>query len=355
MQRLPVPQPETPQSGGSESEEEGSHSGWRVVDCDPCDWPEDSGNRGPALLCCMLSFLTLVGLVAALSLDQVPPLHWGVRYNKFVKSADIDSVFGPGRYLVGPMRQFLLFPSSVRTIEFTDQPIQTDGQRFEPLHTRTNDGLGLHLQISLQYRLRRDDVGLLYRRFNLAYEQVFVSALREKLIQTASQYNARDLWFKRADFGTFMQSTINNSLWQLHAECWGLQVLIVDLPDNFEKSITETQVQKQLMRTREMEQQSKTIHAMTNVIEADFGKQVRTIIAQGQANYTLITKSAHAEAQQHKIDAEAAVMNQALYTLGLISEDLVLYQRYGAIDDLNDSRLFYGFVGAAPMLVSASQ
>ncbi|CAK9118335.1 unnamed protein product [Durusdinium trenchii] len=77
----------------------------------------------------------------------------------------------------------------VRHIEFSNiDRIKAAGLRYAPLHTRTKEGLGLHLQVSLQYRLIPQNLSALYSEFNQNYEQVFVSSVRDVLIKAASEY-----------------------------------------------------------------------------------------------------------------------------------------------------------------------
>jgi len=327
------------------------------VACQDCDWPGEGSKclDNPICLIALLAVLILAAVAAWLSLDAVPPLNTGIRYNHFSKSADTSRTYGPGRYFVGPFCKFLLFPSDTQNIEFLHSTgLATEGQRYDPLHTRTKDGLGLHLQVSLQYQLQTAKLGRLYEKFNLQYQDVYVSTVRDTLIRAASEFSAQQLWKERPHFGNHMQAMVNQALQGLYAECWGLQLLLVDLPDSFEYTITQTQVQNQLMRTKEMEQVTRTIEAETGTIQSDYAKQEQVILADGHANYTVTTKEAHAHAQQNRIDNEAGVMHNISFELGFIGEDLVYYQRYGALDDLEDSRLFYGFGGAAPMLVSSS-
>mmetsp|Transcript_133146 Transcript_133146/g.231385 ORF Transcript_133146/g.231385 Transcript_133146/m.231385 type:complete len:315 (+) Transcript_133146:126-1070(+) len=298
--------------------------------------------------------LALIGILAIISLGAVPPLHYGIKYNSFTKSADTDALYEPGRYPIGPWNSFLLFPSNVHTIEFTNEPrLKRAGTRYEPLHTRTKEGLGLYLQVSLQYRLVKEKVGALYSEFNMNYETVFLSSLRDVLIKAASEYEAAQLWGERDEFGNNMQEMVNLELNKMYAECWGLQLMIIDLPDMFEDSIVHTQVQKQAVRTRQNEQISTQIHAETTVIEAEYGRQVKVILAEGQANYTYTTKMAQAKAQKKRIDTESDVLGDVRKELDLDSEGLVLYQKYNALDDLSEAGVFYGFEEGSKVLVQA--
>lgn len=308
--------------------------------------------ENPAILAGSLGALLLIGVVAVMSLGTVPPLHMGIRYNGFSKAADTTTIYSPGRYLIGPFNKFMLFPATVQSIEFADlMQLPVMGTRYEPLHTRTKDGLGLHLQVALQYRLNPDDLGKLYSEFNMNYEPVITSSVRDTLIRAASEYEATKLWEERQQFGDRMQDMVNKELKKAYASCWGLQLLLIDLPDVFEHRIVVTQIQKQSMFIKEQEQLSTQIKAETDVIQAEYDRQVKVLMAGGQANYTLTTKEAQAEATKRKIAVESGVLAGVKTDLGLSPDGLVTYQRYGALDDLESASVYYGFVGPSSVML----
>eukprot|EP00929_Paragymnodinium_shiwhaense_P072453 TRINITY_DN36776_c0_g1_i1.p1 TRINITY_DN36776_c0_g1~~TRINITY_DN36776_c0_g1_i1.p1 ORF type:complete len:384 (+),score=82.43 TRINITY_DN36776_c0_g1_i1:84-1235(+) len=288
--------------------------------------------------------LAFFAAVVAFSVHAVAPLTYGVRYNFFYKSADTDNVFGPGRYLIGPWSTFLVFPSSVQTVEFTSEPmLDKGGVRYPSLHTRTREGLALHLQVSLQYQLEEDKVPKLYAEFNQNYEQVYISIIRDTLIRTAADYEAIQLWENRRLVGDRMQTLVNESLSKVYARCWGLQLMVIDLPIKFENSIVATQVQSQKVSTEQFAQQATQVQAKTKVIEAEFARRVKVIKAGGHANFTVVTKTARAQAKQKVLDTEAQVLETVRKQLGLKAPDLVEYQRFSAMKVMEDATLFYGF------------
>merc|ERR1712014_6651 len=148
-----------------------------------------------------------------------------------------------------------------------------------------------------------------------------------------------------------MQSLVDKELRNMYAECWGLQLMVIDLPDLFENSIVHTQVQKQSVRTRQNEQMSARIHAETTVIKAEYDRKIKVLMAEGHANYTFTTKQAQAHAQQARIDAESEILAQVQKHLKLDAEGLVLYQKYGAVDLLDQSNLFFGFGDASQVMI----
>lgn len=299
-----------------------------------------------------LCITLLLGLLATTSLGAVPPLHYAIRYNAFTKAAATESIYGPGRYVIGPFNSFLLFPSSVQNLEFiSDSGLRPSGKRYDSLHTRTKEGLGLHLQLSLQYRLQKENIGKLYTEFNVRYQSVFTSGARDTLVKAASEYNAEDLWARRKEFGERMQQMVAEQLNKTYADCWNLQLTSIDLPDSFEDSLTRTQVQEQTMLLRQKQQISTKIRAETSVIQAQYDRQVKVTLAAGQANYTVQTQHAEAEARQLRIDTESGILELLQNTLELSTDDLVTYQRYGALDQLPEARVLYGFAGSQQLLI----
>jgi len=186
------------------------------------------------------------------------------------------------------------------------------------------------------------------------YEQVFTSTVRDVLIKAASEYEGWKFWSERDEFSHTMQQMLNKSLSRTYAEIWSLQLLVIDLPDSYEKSIVSTQVQKQLMLQREKEQQSTQVRAHTNVIEAEYSRKVKVILSQARANASLTRLSASALAQKRTIEVESGILGSIGKALELSPDLLVLYQKYSAFDSLPDSNLFFGFGTGSNLLVQAS-
>eukprot|EP00435_Cladocopium_sp_Y103_P026668 s633_g6.t1 len=201
-----------------------------------------------------LGFVVLV-VLALFSLQAVPNLHYGIRYNTAGKWADVDNVYTAGRYLIGPWNTFVLFPSVVQNVEFSNTfGLAASGHRYPALHTRTKEGLALNLEVSLQYRLKQEQVGKLYTEFNVDFQNFFVSTIRESVIKVAADYEAYQLWDQRKEVGNQMQREVNAVLNRTYAECWGLQLLDIALPKAFDQSIVQTQVQNQAISTEKFAQ-----------------------------------------------------------------------------------------------------
>ena len=92
---------------------------------------------------------TIVGYFI-LAFDSVGYNQYGLNQNNLTQEIE-DKVYEKGLYQIGVVNRFIKFPKTVQTIEFYDE---------YPLDSRTQDGLLIYIQLSFQYRLRKDSIGL---------------------------------------------------------------------------------------------------------------------------------------------------------------------------------------------------
>lgn len=247
---------------------------------------------------------------------------------------------------------FVIFPATVRTIEFSDRPWQHTSRK---LHTRTKEGLGLHLSISFQYQLIPEDIPKLYALTNSNYESLFTRIARDQLLEAAAVYEGPQYWLQRKEIGQHMMRLVDGQLKNSYATLWGLQLLLIDLPDQFEHSITMTQVQKQMTKTRENEQVAAGIRADIEVMGADYNRQIKIIQAGADANYTLNTKLAEAEAAKRKIDAEAEALAYTRKELKLTGMGAVEYQQLTAYAGLENATFLANVLGTTPVISAGAK
>jgi len=239
------------------------------------------------------------------------------------------------------------FPATVQTIEFSDR---VGLRTSEPLHTRTKEGLGLHLSISFQYLLEKESIPKLYALTNIQYEGLFTRIARDQLLEAAAEYEGPQYWMQRRSIGAHMRTLVDHKLKESFSSLWGLQLLVIDLPDRYEKSITMTQVQNQIIKTRRSQQVAASIRADTEVVKAGFTRDIEVVRADAQANFTLETKLAQAEAARRKIAAEAEAIGYARGKLGLSPEGAVEYQEMSAYGQLENATFLANVPNVMPMM-----
>jgi regulator of protease activity HflC (stomatin/prohibitin superfamily) len=296
-----------------------------------------------------LAVVVLVaGVLVMMSLDQVEQNQFGLVFNWVTKSIG-TKVYHGGTHFIGFWNTFVTFPATVMTIEFSTR---VGLRTSEALHTRTKEGLGLHLSIAFQYKLNPSEIPQLYALTNDMYESLYTRIARDQLLEAASEYEGPQYWLERKTIGDHMRRLVDGELARSHAELWGLQLLVIDLPDQYEMSITMTQVQQQMVRTRRNEQIAASIRADTEVLQASFRNKIQVVQASADANYTLITKLADAEAEKRKISAEAEILGYARDKMKLTALGAVEYQQLSAYAGLENAT-FLANVMPTPVINSA--
>lgn len=295
--------------------------------------------------CAVCAFLVPTVLLLS-SLDAVEQNEYGLIYNWVTKKIG-SKVYHGGTHLVGFWNKFVVFPATVQTIEFSDR---IGYRTSESLHTRTKEGLGLHLSISFQYRLEQEKLPELFALTNVMYEGLFTRIARDQMLEAASEYEGPQYWLQRQDIGDHMRRLVDAKLRESYASLWGLQLLVIDLPDRYEQSITETQVQQQIIKTRTNQQVAAGIRADTDVIKAQYMRDIQVVQAGAQANYTLVTKLAEAEAARRKIAAEGEALGYVRRKLSLTAPAAVQFQELSAYSGLTNASFLANLPGALPVI-----
>lgn len=290
-----------------------------------------------------------VGLLLFSSIGQVDQNEYGLIMNWVTKKIG-DKVYHGGTHMIGFWNTFVVFPATIQTIEFSERPWM---HTSTSLHTRTKEGLGLHLSISFQYKLNPEEIPQLYALTNFNYEGLFTRVARDQLLEAASEYEGPQYWQNRKVIGDHMRRLVDQQLRESYASLWGLQLLVIDLPDQYEMSITMTQVQQQMAKTRTNEQVAAGIRADTEVMNADYDKQIKVIQAGADASYVLKTKLAKAEAAKRRISAEADALAYTRKELKLSAAGAVEYQQLGAYALLENATFLANVLGTTPVVNAA--
>jgi len=289
----------------------------------------------------------VIVVLGSLSLDYVEQNEYGLVYNWITKTIG-KRVYHGGTHPIGFWNKFVVFPATVQSIEFSNRrwPLANS----PTLQTRTKEGLALHLSISFQYTLDPERLPQLYALTNVAYEALFARIARDQLMEAGAEYEGPQYWLHRHEVGALMNTRVGQALQKTCATLWGLQLLVIDLPDRYEQAITLTQVQQQIIKTRRNEQYAASIRADTDVLKADFDRQILVVQASAQANYTVATKLAQASAVGRKIAAEAEALKYVTAKLHLSPEGAVQYQQLNALGNLPNATFLANLPQARAMV-----
>ena len=189
-------------------------------------------------VCCgTLTALSLTAVILmACSFSAVEPTEYGILYSSLHKSIDSQHVQESGLQFVGPFTKIIKFPRTHQVIEFSDYKSADQ----HSLATRTAEGLELKLHVSFQYKLIKDEIPQLYQLAGEDYPALFTRIAADVILQQAGNYPAPDYWKDRSKIGRELEEGLRNALQKAHANCTGLMLLKIEMPEVYEDSIVNT-------------------------------------------------------------------------------------------------------------------
>jgi len=311
---------------------------------------------GLVCLCCCSSILVFFMMFAVAicgAFRQLGQFKFGLVRNKWNGIVDLDTVYTPGRYFIGVWRDFLEFPSTLQTIEFSREAPEDGVMFLSPLKCRDMVGNQAFIHVAVQFQLRPETLGKLYYEMKMAYEDILIAELRAALLETANSFRINRMWEDFSSIQTMMFDSCKRVLSKRYVECWGLQLGEVYLDPKWEKKLVATQVMKQKARTIQASKAAAEIRAETLVVMAAYTRQITEIKAAGDAGVINITQSAVAEAAYKRALVDADILSEVQNeTAGtgldkLNGSRLMDYERYLMLRDMdNQTWIYNSFTGA---------
>lgn len=315
----------------------------------------DSGVGVCCCGCCSLVNFILIILFFPCTITQLGQFKYGLSKNKITGEVNLDQSFTPGRYWIGFWKEFIEFPSTLNTIEFSDEKPEEGVQHLSKLVSRDMDGKQIKLDVSIQYRLIQDNLGKIYREMTTLYEDVFISELRDRLSKAANEFAIAQAWENYPYVVGIMFEKCKEVLSTRGAICWGLQLYGVELSELYTKQLINTQVAKQKANTSIAELKQAETRAVTKKLLAKFTKDITIVNAQATAARIEIEREAVAKAEANLVEAQAKILTIIKNTVNLINASngsytnesnaymtdgqLVTYQKYTMLQNQAQSHI----------------
>jgi len=151
----------------------------------------------------------LVGLILILvSIATIEPIEYGLVYNSLTKKVDENTVYAGGWYFLGPFSSFVTFPATLVNIDWTDY----EGAQYKPLDLRDNAQQDVRLSLSVQYKLKFDDIGKLQNKFQTGYQVKFASYIESVVRSQVGQFGGTAFWTDRKNSGEILRQKCNDRL-----------------------------------------------------------------------------------------------------------------------------------------------
>ncbi|CAF0733979.1 unnamed protein product [Adineta steineri] len=130
----------------------------------------------PVVIGVGVSILLLI-ILLPISFSYLDFYHYGFLRRHTTGRVNLNRVYEGGRYLVGPDYHFKKFKATAHHVN------------FNRISVFTTDNLEVHLTITFQFFLIKEDLPLLHAAYDLYYEPIIVSNAKEAIISTCSRFD----------------------------------------------------------------------------------------------------------------------------------------------------------------------
>ena len=265
--------------------------------------------------------LALVGFAAGIALFIissgiliVQPARAAVIVNVLTGELE-DPARAPGTSIIIPgLQEYIIYQTDQR--EYTMSGISTEGrlQGNDAVEALTVDGQEIRLDITVLYRIDRNDVNQIHLNWQNRYESDFIRpTVRAVARDVVSQFEAEAIYgLEREALGGRISELVAQRMIGEGLTLTSLLVRQIDFNDAFANSIEEKQIEEQKLQRARTEAERVQTEASGR---ADAAEQE----ARGRANARLIEAQAEAEALRVISDQIAANPNliQYLYVANL--------------------------------------
>ena len=270
--------------------------------------------RGGVLLALVGFVSGIVLFIVSSGILIVPPARAAVIVNVLTGELE-EPARAPGTSIIIPgLQEFIIYPTDQQ--EYTMSGITSEGriQGNDAVEALTVDGQEIRLDITVLYRVSRQDVNQIHLNWQRRYESDYIRpTVRAVARDVVSQFEAEAIYgLEREALGGRISELVSMRMAEQGLTLTSLLVRQIDFNDSFAQSIEEKQIEEQkLQRARtEAERVQTEASGRADALEQE---------ARGRANARLIEAQAEAEALRVISDQIAANPNliQYLYVANL--------------------------------------
>jgi len=274
--------------------------------------------------CCFWLIFAVVAVI--LSIVSMEQGKYAVQLIWLTQSVLDEPVTEAGLKFVGLGNALLEYPSTFQTMYFTTttQGVQATGSENSfppivkpPIRARSSDGLEMYVTVSFQWKLEAQALISLYKLLDEErYQDAFVRFARAAIINTCSYFPA-DMYFTNRTIITARMLEDLERNFQLpdkglQCTIQGLQLQDVDLPDEFDVEIANTQTQLQELEVAYAERVEKEVAMQTELLVSQQQVLGRLETQRGQARGYLELNDAEVDQQLIFQQRQAAANNEIL-------------------------------------------
>ncbi len=233
--------------------------------------------------------LLLAGLaIAAISQSfvVVPAGNVGVVFNVFggVQPTPLGEGF---RIVIPGIQSVILYDARLKEVTLATGPAPsgatTPGE--DAINARSKEGLDIGVDVTVQYRIKRDEAAQLHRNLGPNYlETLITPQIRSKVRDAVGLFNAAELIStQRTQLEAAVTKELREDLDAQHIDLISVLLRRIDIPQSVAKVIEEKQTAEQQVQVEVNRRQQAEIAAQRVVVQAKGERDAAVLRAEGEA------------------------------------------------------------------------
>ncbi|KAL0230793.1 hypothetical protein PCE1_004348 [Barthelona sp. PCE] len=281
--------------------------------------------------CCIFVSVILAVVLIISSFSVVDLGNVAFTYNSVTGRVDFVNKYVEGRHLIGFYKSFISFPTVKRNIDFSDS---------QSIGCRSIDGLQLDLELSFRYNLDTSKLEEVYDMFMLNYETYYYVSARDTIRDVCSNFTAIAAIRNRSTTAIQMETALSNAFSGSHAFVDNFQLNNIVLPVAYSAAIDEiAEALQNILKVKE-EQVARLVEAETEVLNANYNKNIAINQANAEAKSILTTAAAEASSIKGVVNATANA-HESLKQNFFDDEDFLRYIQVDVLSEHDSSKLVF--------------
>merc|ERR1711934_1044409 len=249
-----------------------------------------------------------------MAFEKIEYYEAGLLQQKSTGEINTDEVYSAGNYFIGPDFEFKTFPVSLLLFDQRVSVWSKSGGNVA--------GATLNLDISFQYRIRKDDIGKLYKKVAMSYEPLIQTFALDAIKNTAPLYGVDEYLTKRSIIeANFLQNVTDALVNDMFVDVVDLQLRRIMLSADYESTKLNAALQVE-QNQKEFYVQNKTIIEEETALEVlQIDNQAVQVANAAVADANQIKETAVYQAKQLVEERRSAGLKYMLTEIGLTSDE----------------------------------
>lgn len=251
-----------------------------------------------------LAFAAICLILLSMSWKTIPPGYVGIAFNKATNKVTTGAL-EPGWTLINPFTTAIKeYPVTIQTYVMVRESNEGSTVGDDSIKVQSSEGQQLNLDVSVQYRVDRNQAAALYAEWggqglDVIEPQVVRQQTRSAITNVAALYSWEEIsGSKRVELADKVSEQIRGELARRFLVLEDFVIREVHLPDNLKTALENKITAQQAAEKQRYELEQAQIKAEQDKVVAEGQANAQRASAQGDADSTLIRAKAQADANK---------------------------------------------------------